>query len=107
MDQEPEEFGEADMVAHQDVVVTLSTLGYVKRLPLDTYRAQRRGGRGITGMKTREDDAVRHLLVTDTHDNLLFFTDRGRCFQIKAYDAASRSRPTSCPMRPARRAASP
>src|SRR3990170_2141599 len=59
MDQEPEEFGEADMVAHQDVVVTLSTLGYVKRLPLDTYRAQRRGGRGIPGMKTREDDAAR------------------------------------------------
>jgi DNA gyrase subunit A len=92
MDQEPEEFGEADMVAHQDVVVTLSTLGYVKRLPLDTYRAQRRGGRGITGMKTREDDAVRHLLVTDTHDNLLFFTDRGRCFQIKAYELPDAAR---------------
>src|SRR3990172_1633661 len=92
MDQEPEEFGEADMVAHQDVVVTLSTRGYVKRLPLDTYRAQRRGGRGITGMKTREDDAVRHLLVTDTHDNLLFFTDRGRCFQIKAYELPDAAR---------------
>ncbi|MDP2674645.1 MAG: DNA gyrase C-terminal beta-propeller domain-containing protein, partial [Dehalococcoidia bacterium] len=77
---------------HQDVVVTLSTLGYVKRLPLDTYRAQRRGGRGITGMKTREDDAVRHLLVTDTHDSLLFFTDRGRCFQIKAYELPDAAR---------------
>jgi DNA gyrase subunit A len=92
MDQEPEEFGEADMVAHQDVVVTLSTLGYVKRLPLDTYRAQRRGGRGITGMKTREDDAVRHLLVADTHDDLLFFTDRGRCFQIKTYELPDAAR---------------
>ena len=86
MDQEAEEFSEADLVAHQEVVVTLSTKGYVKRLPLDTYRAQRRGGRGITGMKTREDDAVRHLLVADTHDDLIFFTDRGRCFQIKTYE---------------------
>ena len=86
MDQEAEEFSEADLVAHQEVVVTLSTNGYVKRLPLDTYRAQRRGGRGITGMKTREDDAVRHLLVADTHDDLIFFTDRGRCFQIKTYE---------------------
>ena len=86
MDQEAEEFSEADLVAHQEVVVTLSTQGYVKRLPLDTYRAQRRGGRGITGMKTREDDAVRHLLVADTHDDLIFFTDRGRCFQIKTYE---------------------
>ena len=92
MDQEPESFSEEDLVAHQDVVVTLSTVGYVKRLPLDTYRAQRRGGRGITGMKTREDDAVRHLLVTDTHDDLLFFTDRGRCFEVKAYELPDAAR---------------
>jgi DNA gyrase subunit A len=92
IDHEPEEFSEEDLVAHQDVVVTLSTRGYVKRLPLDTYRAQRRGGRGITGMKTREDDAVRHLLVTDTHDDLLFFTDRGRCFQIKTYELPDAAR---------------
>ena len=92
MDQEAEEFSEDDLVAHQEVVVTLSTSGYVKRLPLDTYRAQRRGGRGITGMKTREDDAVRHLLVADTHDDLLFFTDRGRCFQIKTYELPDAAR---------------
>ena len=92
MDQEAEEFSEDDLVAHQDVVVTLSTHGYVKRLPLDTYRAQRRGGRGITGMKTREDDAVRHLLVADTHNDLLFFTDRGRCFQIKTYELPDATR---------------
>ncbi len=92
MDREPEEFSEEDLVAHQEVVVTLSTSGYVKRLPLDTYRAQRRGGRGITGMKTREDDAVRHLLVADTHDDLLFFTDRGRCFQIKTYELPDATR---------------
>src|SRR3990172_882790 len=92
MEQEPEEFSEEDLVAHQDVVVTLSTHGYVKRLPLDTYRAQRRGGRGVTGMRTREGDAVRHLLVADTHDDLLFFTDRGRCFQIKAYELPDAAR---------------
>ncbi|MCH7998012.1 MAG: DNA gyrase subunit A [Chloroflexi bacterium] len=92
MDQEAEEFSEADLVAHQEVVVTLSTNGYVKRLPLDTYRAQRRGGRGITGMKTREDDVVRHLLVADTHDDLIFFTDRGRCFQIKTYELPDAAR---------------
>jgi DNA gyrase subunit A len=92
IDQEPEEFSQADLVAHQDVVVTLSTRGYVKRQPLETYRAQRRGGRGITGMRTREDDAVRHLLVADTHDDLLFFTDRGRCFQIKTYELPDAAR---------------
>jgi DNA gyrase subunit A len=92
MDQEPEEFSEEDLVAHQEVVVTLSTRGYVKRQPLVTYRAQHRGGRGITGMKTREDDAVRHLLVADTHDDLLFFTDRGRCFQIKTYELPDATR---------------
>ncbi len=92
IDQEPEEFSEEDLVAHQDVVVTLSTRGYVKRQPLVTYRAQRRGGRGITGMKTREDDAVRHLLVADTHDDLLFFTDRGRCFQVKTYELPDAAR---------------
>lgn len=92
MEQEPEEFSEEDLVAHQEVVVTLSTRGYVKRLPLDTYRAQRRGGRGITGMRTREDDAVRHLLIADTHDALLFFTDRGRCFQMKTYELPDATR---------------
>ncbi|HXG36246.1 MAG TPA: DNA gyrase subunit A [Dehalococcoidia bacterium] len=92
LDQEPEDFSEQDLVAHQEVIVTLSTRGYVKRLPLDTYRAQRRGGRGITGMRTREDDAVRLLAVGDTHDNLLVFTDRGRCFQVRFYELPDESR---------------
>jgi len=92
MDQEPEGFSEEDMVAHQEVVVTLSSRGFIKRLPLNTYRAQRRGGVGIIGMKTREDDAVRHLVVADTHDKLIFFTDRGRCFQVKTYEVTDESR---------------
>ncbi len=91
-EQEPEEFSEEDLVAHQEVIVTLSARGYVKRLPLDTYRAQKRGGKGITGMKTRENDAVRHIAVGDTHDNLLVFTDRGRCFQVRFYELPDESR---------------
>ena len=86
IDQELEELTEEDLVPHQEVVVTLSSRGYIKRLPLDTYRLQRRGGRGITGMTTRDADAVYRLLVADTHDSLLFFTGRGCVFQLRAYD---------------------
>ena len=81
-----EEIAEEDLIAHQEVVVTLSNRGYVKRLPLETYRLQRRGGKGITGMITREEDAVRRLIVCDTHDSILFFTERGRVFQSRAWD---------------------
>ena len=92
MDHEPEDFSEEDLVAHMDVVVTISSRGYIKRVPLSTYRAQRRGGVGIIGMKTRENDAVAHLVVSDTHDKVMFFTDRGRCFQVKTYEIADESR---------------
>jgi DNA gyrase subunit A len=81
-----DEIADADLIAHQEIVVTLSNRGYVKRLPLETYRLQRRGGKGITGMVTREEDAVRRLVVCDTHDNVLFFTERGRVFMARAYD---------------------
>jgi DNA gyrase subunit A len=80
------EFTEEDIIQNEEVVVTLTEKGYIKRLPSSTYRAQRRGGRGITGMATREDDTVRHLLVAHTHDSLLFFTDRGRVFQLRVYE---------------------
>jgi DNA gyrase subunit A len=86
MEQEPEEFSEEDMVAHQEVVVTISGRGYIKRMPLSTYRSQGRGGVGIIGAKTKDDDDIRHLVVADTHDKLIFFTDRGRCFQVKTYE---------------------
>ena len=86
VDTGAEEIAEEDLVAHQEIVVTLSNRGYVKRLPLETYRLQRRGGKGITGMVTREEDAVRRLIVCDTHDNVLFFTERGRVFQSRAFD---------------------
>jgi DNA gyrase subunit A len=80
------DFKDEDLIPNEEVVVTLTEKGYIKRLPSKTYRAQRRGGRGVTGMVTREDDTVRHLLVTHTHDSLLFFTDRGRVFQLRVYE---------------------
>jgi DNA gyrase subunit A len=86
------EFKDEDLIPNDEVVVTLTEKGYIKRLPSSTYRAQRRGGRGITGMATREDDAVRHLLVAHSHDGLLFFTDRGRVFQLKVYELPEVSR---------------
>ena len=86
------EFKDEDLIPNDEVVVTLTEKGYIKRLPSSTYRAQRRWGRGITGMATREDDAVRHLLVAHSHDGLLFFTDRGRVFQLKVYELPEVSR---------------
>jgi len=80
------DFKEEDLIPNEEVVVTLTEKGYIKRLPSNTYRSQRRGGRGVTGMATREDDTVRHLLITHTHDSLLFFTDRGRVFQLRVYE---------------------
>jgi DNA gyrase subunit A len=86
------DFKEEDLIPNEEVVVTLTEKGYIKRLPSSTYRAQRRGGKGITGMATREDDAVRHLVVTHTHDSLLFFTDRGRVYQLRVYELPDVSR---------------
>ena len=92
VEAEAGEFKAEDLIPNEEVVVTLTEKGYIKRLPSNTYRAQRRGGRGITGMATREDDTVRHLLVAHSHDSLLFFTDRGRVFQLKVYELPDVSR---------------
>jgi len=91
-DTEAGEFREEDLVPNEEVVVTLTEKGYIKRLPSNTYRAQHRGGRGVTGMQTREDDTVRHLLIAHSHDALLFFTDRGRVFQLRVYELPDVSR---------------
>ena len=91
-EDEASDFRDEDLIANEEVVVTLTEKGYIKRLPSNTYRAQRRGGRGITGMATREDDTVRQLLVAHSHDALLFFTDRGRVFQLKVYELPDVSR---------------
>ncbi len=92
VEQEIENFSEEDLIAHQEIVISLTSRGYIKRLPLETYRPQHRGGRGVTGMGVREADTIRRLLVADTHDNLLFFTDRGRVFQTRGYDVPDSSR---------------
>ena len=84
--EEVVEFREEDLIPHQGVVVTLSNRGFVKRVAARSYRSQHRGGKGIIGMVTREADAVRLLAVADTHDNLLFFTNRGRVFHLKCYE---------------------
>ncbi len=80
------EFHEEDLIAHQNVVVTLSEQGYIKRIPATTYQKQHRYGRGVMGMITRDTDMVRHILVADTHDNLLLFTNRGKVYRIRCYD---------------------
>src|SRR5258706_460460 len=92
LDSEAGVFKDEDLIRNDEVVVTLTEKGYIKRLPSNTYRAQSRGGRGITGMATREDDTVRQLLVAHSHDGLLFFTDRGRVFQLKTYELPDVSR---------------
>ena len=80
------EITDEDLVANEKVLITISGRGYVKRMPATTYRAQRRGGKGIRGQVLREEDALRHMVVARARDNLLFFTDRGRVFQLKAYE---------------------
>ncbi|MCL0090432.1 DNA gyrase subunit A [Dehalococcoidia bacterium] len=85
------DFSAEDLIPHQQVVVTLSSRGYIKRLASKTYRTQRRGGKGVTGMKVKEADDVRLLLVTDTHDDLLIFTNRGRVFQLKCHQIPQES----------------
>ncbi|MCH7558314.1 MAG: DNA gyrase subunit A [Planctomycetes bacterium] len=81
-----------DLIAEEEVIVTVSHSGYVKRLPIDTYRKQARGGRGIIGSVTKEGDFVEHLFVASTHDYLLIFTNRGKCYWLKVYDVPSMSR---------------
>jgi DNA gyrase subunit A len=92
VDQEIEDFSEEDLIPHQEVVITLTNRGYIKRVPVEEYRVQRRGGRGINGMGIRETDAIRRLLVTDTHDSILYFTDRGRVFQLRTHEVPDSSR---------------
>lgn len=81
-----------DLIAEEDVVITLTHNNYIKRMPLDTYRNQRRGGRGVIGMGTKAQDFVENMLITTTHHNILFFTNRGRVYHLKGYEIAESSR---------------
>lgn len=87
-----ENIEDEDLIPRQNVVITLTHNGYIKRLPLSTYRSQRRGGRGIQGMGTNENDFVEHLLTTSTHDTLLFFTNKGKVYRAKGYEIPEFSR---------------
>ncbi len=86
------EIDEEDLIHEEDVCITLTHLGYAKRVPADTYRAQKRGGKGITGLTTRENDFVKQMIMCSTHDHLLFFTNLGKVHMIKAYEIPEGSR---------------
>ena len=75
-----------DLIDDEEIAITLTHFGYIKRVPLDTYKSQNRGGKGITAMSTREEDFVKHLVTTTTHSRLLFFTNKGRVFRMDAFE---------------------
>lgn len=86
------EMDEEDLIEEQQVAITLTHRGYLKRIPADTYKTQKRGGKGVTGLTTRENDFVRDMILTSTHDELMFFTNKGRVHKIKAYEIPEATR---------------
>jgi DNA gyrase subunit A len=86
------DFSVEDLIAEEDMVITVSHAGYIKRTPVTTYKRQRRGGRGLNGMGTKEDDWVEHLFVASTHDYVLFFTHNGQVYWLKVYDIPQHGR---------------
>jgi DNA gyrase subunit A len=85
-EEEAQDFSKEELTPHADVVITLSDRGYIKRLPIEAYRLQRRGGKGVRGQETREGDAIHQMVVADTHDWLLFFTNRGRVYRERVFN---------------------
>lgn len=86
------ELDEEALIDEEDVAITLTHMGYIKRVPENTYKAQRRGGKGILGLTTRDSDFVKDLIITSTHDDLLFFTDMGKVYRMKGYEVPEASR---------------
>ncbi len=86
------DFREEDLIPEEDVIITLTKDGYIKRLPATTFKAQKRGGKGLIGIDLKEEDQIYKIVFADTHDNVLFFTDRGRAFQTRVYDVPVASR---------------
>ncbi|WP_276576080.1 DNA gyrase subunit A [Oceanirhabdus seepicola] len=82
----------SDLIEEEQIVVTLTHNGYIKRLPIDTYTSQRRGGRGIQGVTTRDEDFIEHMFITTTHNNIVFFTNKGRAYKLKGYEIPEASR---------------
>ncbi len=89
---ETTEFKMEDMIAEEEVVITISHTGFIKRFPVSRYRRQSRGGRGVTGAKTSEQDWVEHLFIASTHHYVMFFTDKGHCYWLKVYDIPAASK---------------
>ncbi|TDF94340.1 DNA gyrase subunit A [Paenibacillus piri] len=87
-----ESIEDEDLIPQEDVIITITHTGYVKRLPVTTYRSQKRGGKGVIGMDTKDNDFVEHLFVTNTHHYLLFFTNKGKVYRLKAYEIPDLSR---------------
>ena len=87
-----QDFDVEDLIAEEDVVVTMTHQGYIKRLPVDTYRSQRRGGRGVAGMGTKEEDFLERVFVTTTHHYLLFFSNKGRVYRLRAHEVPEAGR---------------
>ena len=81
-----------DLIEEENTVIALTHFGYIKRMPVDTYKTQRRGGRGITGIQTREEDFVEQLFVTSTHDMIMFFTNKGKVYRLKGYEVPEAGR---------------
>ena len=88
------DFSMEDLIAEEEVVLTITHQGYIKRTALNTYRTQRRGGRGIQGAMSKDEDFVEHLFIANTHNYMLFFTDKGKCFWLKVYDIPQGGRAT-------------
>lgn len=86
IEQSVDDINIEDLIEEEEVAVTITHAGYIKRLPIDTYRSQKRGGKGIQGLSTKEDDFVENLFITSTHNNILFFTNMGRAYKLKAYE---------------------
>ncbi len=86
------EFSEEQLIANEDVIITMSESGYIKRVPRTTFKMQDRGGKGVIGMTTKEEDSIDKLVSAQTHDNMLFFTDRGRVYQVRVWDIPEATR---------------
>ncbi len=84
--EEEGEFQIEDLIAEENMIITITHSGYIKRIPIDTYRRQRRGGTGVTGLGMKDEDFVEHLFIASTHSYILFFTDKGKCFRVKVHE---------------------
>ncbi|NMC81776.1 MAG: DNA gyrase subunit A [Armatimonadetes bacterium] len=89
---EASDIGDEDLIPQEDAIITITKDSYIKRVPIDTYRTQGRGGKGVIALSTKEEDQVEHLFIAKTHDYVLFFTDRGRVYKLKAYEIPQTSR---------------